>query len=146
MLEQSTAVKHAASELVPLPLCLDSPWSGSRLRLVSLTPCPLCVLSWSLSGSEQFALRYADGPQLYITEQVSCRVAVVQTTEPRLGVKHRATILPFVSLQSRGDIKNGTILRLAISPVSPRCLSTFNVSSLFHAITRRCAHSSLITM
>uniref|UniRef100_G3N5G4 ELMO domain-containing protein n=1 Tax=Gasterosteus aculeatus aculeatus TaxID=481459 RepID=G3N5G4_GASAC len=26
---------------------------------------------WSLSGSEQFALRYADGPQLYITEQVS---------------------------------------------------------------------------
>uniref|UniRef100_A0AAX7UG17 ELMO domain-containing protein n=1 Tax=Astatotilapia calliptera TaxID=8154 RepID=A0AAX7UG17_ASTCA len=44
------------------------------------------VSSWSLSGSEQFALRYADGPQLYITEQ------------------------------SRGDIKNGTILRLAISP------------------------------
>uniref|UniRef100_A0A8C7XQW0 Engulfment and cell motility 2 n=1 Tax=Oryzias sinensis TaxID=183150 RepID=A0A8C7XQW0_9TELE len=43
---------------------------------------------WSLSGAEQFALRYADGPQLYITEQ------------------------------SRGDIKNGTILRLAISPVS----------------------------
>uniref|UniRef100_A0A665VUL2 Engulfment and cell motility 2 n=1 Tax=Echeneis naucrates TaxID=173247 RepID=A0A665VUL2_ECHNA len=41
---------------------------------------------WSLSGSEQFALRYADGPQLYITEQ------------------------------SRGEIKNGTILRLAISP------------------------------
>uniref|UniRef100_A0A8C6SVQ2 Engulfment and cell motility 2 n=1 Tax=Neogobius melanostomus TaxID=47308 RepID=A0A8C6SVQ2_9GOBI len=41
---------------------------------------------WSLSGSEQFALRYADGPQLYITEQ------------------------------TRGDIKNGTILRLAISP------------------------------
>uniref|UniRef100_A0A8C7XKB8 Engulfment and cell motility 2 n=1 Tax=Oryzias sinensis TaxID=183150 RepID=A0A8C7XKB8_9TELE len=25
--------------------------------------------SWSLSGAEQFALRYADGPQLYITEQ-----------------------------------------------------------------------------
>uniref|UniRef100_A0A4W5PII1 Engulfment and cell motility 2 n=1 Tax=Hucho hucho TaxID=62062 RepID=A0A4W5PII1_9TELE len=41
---------------------------------------------WSLSGSEQFALRYADGPQLYITEQ------------------------------SRSEIKNGTILRLAISP------------------------------
>uniref|UniRef100_A0A8C9TNF5 Engulfment and cell motility 2 n=1 Tax=Scleropages formosus TaxID=113540 RepID=A0A8C9TNF5_SCLFO len=40
-----------------------------------------CV-DWSLSGSEQFALRYADGPQLYITEQ------------------------------SRGEIKNGTILRL----------------------------------
>lgn len=30
----------------------------------------LCLLSWSLSGSEQFALRYADGSQLYITEQV----------------------------------------------------------------------------
>uniref|UniRef100_A0A8C7XT69 Engulfment and cell motility 2 n=1 Tax=Oryzias sinensis TaxID=183150 RepID=A0A8C7XT69_9TELE len=27
--------------------------------------------SWSLSGAEQFALRYADGPQLYITEQVN---------------------------------------------------------------------------
>uniref|UniRef100_A0AAY4ELJ4 ELMO domain-containing protein n=1 Tax=Denticeps clupeoides TaxID=299321 RepID=A0AAY4ELJ4_9TELE len=43
-------------------------------------------VKWSLSGSEQFALRYADGPQLYITEQ------------------------------TRGEIKNGTILRLAISP------------------------------
>ncbi|KAI7794771.1 putative engulfment and cell motility protein 2 [Triplophysa rosa] len=42
---------------------------------------------WSLSGSEQFALRNADGQQLYITEQ------------------------------SRGEIKNGTILRLAISPM-----------------------------
>ena len=33
----------------------------------------VCVYihSWSLSGSEQFALRYADGPQLYITEQVN---------------------------------------------------------------------------
>uniref|UniRef100_A0A8C1RUQ9 Engulfment and cell motility 2 n=1 Tax=Cyprinus carpio TaxID=7962 RepID=A0A8C1RUQ9_CYPCA len=51
--------------------------------------CECCVCCrWSLSGSEQFALRYADGPQLYITEQ------------------------------SRGEIKNGTILRLAISPVS----------------------------
>lgn len=29
----------------------------------------------------------------------------------------------FVVLQSRGEIKNGTILRLAISPVSPLCLS-----------------------
>uniref|UniRef100_A0A8C6T443 Engulfment and cell motility 2 n=1 Tax=Neogobius melanostomus TaxID=47308 RepID=A0A8C6T443_9GOBI len=48
--------------------------------------CVVCANSWSLSGSEQFALRYADGPQLYITEQ------------------------------TRGDIKNGTILRLAISP------------------------------
>ncbi|CAB1353923.1 unnamed protein product [Coregonus sp. 'balchen'] len=27
------------------------------------------AIDWSLSGSEQFALRYADGPQLYITEQ-----------------------------------------------------------------------------
>uniref|UniRef100_A0AAR2L9D1 ELMO domain-containing protein n=1 Tax=Pygocentrus nattereri TaxID=42514 RepID=A0AAR2L9D1_PYGNA len=45
------------------------------------------IFRWSLSGSEQFALRYADGPQLYITEQ------------------------------SRGEIKNGTILRLAISPM-----------------------------
>ncbi|CAB1315197.1 unnamed protein product, partial [Coregonus sp. 'balchen'] len=48
---------------------------------------------WSLSGSEQFALRYADGPQLYITEQ------------------------------SRSEIKNGTILRLAISPLLDRIQS-----------------------
>uniref|UniRef100_A0A8C2HGR8 Engulfment and cell motility 2 n=1 Tax=Cyprinus carpio TaxID=7962 RepID=A0A8C2HGR8_CYPCA len=55
--------------------------------------CECCVCCrWSLSGSEQFALRYADGPQLYITEQ------------------------------SRGEIKNGTILRLAISPVTARQL------------------------
>lgn len=55
--------------------------------------CTPCVLSWSLSGSEQFALRYADGPQLYITEQVSASVFVVHMTEPLLGVKHGATFL-----------------------------------------------------
>ncbi|XP_040186200.1 engulfment and cell motility protein 2 isoform X1 [Rana temporaria] len=41
---------------------------------------------WSLPNSEYYAFRYADGPQLYITEQTRC------------------------------DIKNGTILRLAVSP------------------------------
>lgn len=55
--------------------------------------CTLCVLSWSLSGSEQFALRYADGPQLYITEQVSSSVVLVQMTELLLEVKRCATFL-----------------------------------------------------
>uniref|UniRef100_A0A8D3D535 ELMO domain-containing protein n=1 Tax=Scophthalmus maximus TaxID=52904 RepID=A0A8D3D535_SCOMX len=36
---------------------------------------------WSLSGAEQFALRYADGPQLYITEQVSDARAARQLLE-----------------------------------------------------------------
>uniref|UniRef100_A0A4W5PL29 Engulfment and cell motility 2 n=1 Tax=Hucho hucho TaxID=62062 RepID=A0A4W5PL29_9TELE len=50
-------------------------WPGANAQLmeidqVSVHVC-VCVRSWSLSGSEQFALRYADGPQLYITEQVS---------------------------------------------------------------------------
>uniref|UniRef100_A0ACB8F7F7 Engulfment and cell motility protein 2 n=1 Tax=Sphaerodactylus townsendi TaxID=933632 RepID=A0ACB8F7F7_9SAUR len=41
---------------------------------------------WSLPNPEFYTLRYADGPQLYITEQTRC------------------------------DIKNGTILQLAVSP------------------------------
>ncbi|CAJ1051708.1 putative engulfment and cell motility protein 2-like [Xyrichtys novacula] len=68
-------------------------WPGANAQLIEMDQKrPLSSIirevcdGWSLSGSEQFALRYADGPQLYITEQ------------------------------SRGDIKNGTILRLAISP------------------------------
>ncbi|TRY86606.1 hypothetical protein DNTS_018586 [Danionella cerebrum] len=66
---------------------------------------------WSLSGSEQFALRYADGPQLYITEQVP----------PSLPHSLRGFVALSVSpppslFQNRGEIKNGSILRLAISP------------------------------
>uniref|UniRef100_A0A8C7XQS4 Engulfment and cell motility 2 n=1 Tax=Oryzias sinensis TaxID=183150 RepID=A0A8C7XQS4_9TELE len=68
-------------------------WPGANAQLIEMDQKrPLSSIirevcdGWSLSGAEQFALRYADGPQLYITEQ------------------------------SRGDIKNGTILRLAISP------------------------------
>uniref|UniRef100_A0A7N6FBY1 ELMO domain-containing protein n=1 Tax=Anabas testudineus TaxID=64144 RepID=A0A7N6FBY1_ANATE len=68
-------------------------WPGANAQLIEMDQKrPLSSIirevcdGWSLSGSEQFALRYADGPQLYITEQ------------------------------SRGEIKNGTILRLAISP------------------------------
>ncbi|KAI5093227.1 engulfment and cell motility protein 2 [Silurus meridionalis] len=68
-------------------------WPGANAQLIEIDQKkPLsCIIrevcdGWSLSGSEQFALRYADGAQLYITEQ------------------------------SRGEIKNGTILRLAISP------------------------------
>uniref|UniRef100_A0A8C5DZL8 ELMO domain-containing protein n=1 Tax=Gouania willdenowi TaxID=441366 RepID=A0A8C5DZL8_GOUWI len=73
-------------------------WPGANAQLIEMDQVSMlcmcdaslekfvCTYGWSLSGSEQFALRYADGPQLYITEQ------------------------------SRADIKNGTILRLAISP------------------------------
>ncbi|XP_041112333.1 engulfment and cell motility protein 2 isoform X2 [Polyodon spathula] len=68
-------------------------WPGANAQLTEIDQKkPLSSIirevcdGWSLSGSEQFALRYADGPQLYITEL------------------------------SRSEIKNGTILRLAISP------------------------------
>ncbi|XP_056590791.1 engulfment and cell motility protein 2 isoform X3 [Triplophysa dalaica] len=69
-------------------------WPGANAQLIEIDqkkPLPSIIREvcdgWSLSGSEQFALRNADGQQLYITEQ------------------------------SRGEIKNGTILRLAISPM-----------------------------
>ncbi|XP_039632526.1 engulfment and cell motility protein 2 isoform X1 [Polypterus senegalus] len=68
-------------------------WPGANAQLIEIDQKkPLSSIirevcdGWSLSGSDQFALRYADGPQLYITEQ------------------------------NRSEIKNGTILRLAISP------------------------------
>lgn len=79
------------------------------------TDVSVCVPSWSLSGSEQFALRYADGPQLYITEQVSSCLIF-----SHFGLKNNKSKVKTSSIifQSRGDIKNGTILRLAISPVS----------------------------
>uniref|UniRef100_A0A8C2PS76 Engulfment and cell motility 2 n=1 Tax=Cyprinus carpio TaxID=7962 RepID=A0A8C2PS76_CYPCA len=74
-------------------------WPGANAQLIEIDQKkPLASIvrevcdGWSLSGSEQFALRYAEGPQLYITEQ------------------------------NRGDIKNGSILRLAISPVTARQL------------------------
>ncbi|XP_077060635.1 engulfment and cell motility protein 2 isoform X3 [Siphateles boraxobius] len=69
-------------------------WPGANAQLIEIDQKkPLASIirevcdGWSLSGSEQFALRYADGPQLYITEQ------------------------------SRSEMKNGSILRLAISPM-----------------------------
>ncbi|XP_052466444.1 engulfment and cell motility protein 2 isoform X4 [Carassius gibelio] len=69
-------------------------WPGANAQLIEIDQKkPLASIirevcdGWSLSSSEQFGLRYADGPQLYITEQ------------------------------NRGDIKNGSILRLAISPM-----------------------------
>uniref|UniRef100_A0A8C8G2T5 ELMO domain-containing protein n=1 Tax=Oncorhynchus tshawytscha TaxID=74940 RepID=A0A8C8G2T5_ONCTS len=43
-------------------------WPGANAQLMEIDQ---VSVHWSLSGSEQFALRYADGPQLYITEQVS---------------------------------------------------------------------------
>uniref|UniRef100_A0A673Y5S0 Engulfment and cell motility 2 n=1 Tax=Salmo trutta TaxID=8032 RepID=A0A673Y5S0_SALTR len=52
-------------------------WPGANAQLMEIDQVNfvcvcvcVCVHSWSLSGSEQFALRYADGPQLYITDDV----------------------------------------------------------------------------
>uniref|UniRef100_A0A8C9VVU5 Engulfment and cell motility 2 n=1 Tax=Scleropages formosus TaxID=113540 RepID=A0A8C9VVU5_SCLFO len=45
-------------------------WPGANAQLIEIDQ---VRGPWSLSGSEQFALRYADGPQLYITEQVRDR-------------------------------------------------------------------------
>ncbi|XP_069099583.1 engulfment and cell motility protein 2 isoform X1 [Pleurodeles waltl] len=68
-------------------------WPGANAQLIEIDQKrPLASVikevcdGWSLPNPEYYAFRYADGPQLYITEQ------------------------------TRGDIKNGTILRLAISP------------------------------
>ncbi|XP_018419815.1 PREDICTED: engulfment and cell motility protein 2 isoform X1 [Nanorana parkeri] len=68
-------------------------WPGANAQLIEIDQKrPLASIikevcdGWSLPNSEYYAFRYADGPQLYITEQ------------------------------TRGDIKNGTILRLAVSP------------------------------
>ncbi|KTF90578.1 hypothetical protein cypCar_00045833, partial [Cyprinus carpio] len=84
------AVMPPASDIVKVAI----EWPGANAQLIEIDQKkPLASIvrevcdGWSLSGSEQFALRYAEGPQLYITEQ------------------------------NRGDIKNGSILRLAISPM-----------------------------
>ncbi|KAM9296325.1 engulfment and cell motility protein 2 [Gastrophryne carolinensis] len=68
-------------------------WPGANAQLIEIDQKrPLASIikevcdGWSLPNPEFYAFRYADGPQLYITEQ------------------------------TRGDIKNGTILRLAVSP------------------------------
>ncbi|XP_063003580.1 engulfment and cell motility protein 2 isoform X2 [Elgaria multicarinata webbii] len=68
-------------------------WPGANAQLLEVDQKrPLVSIikevcdGWSLPNPEYYTLRYADGPQLYITEQ------------------------------TRGDIKNGTILQLAVSP------------------------------
>ncbi|XP_063152842.1 engulfment and cell motility protein 2 isoform X2 [Candoia aspera] len=68
-------------------------WPGVNAQLLELDQKrPLVSIikevcdGWSLPNPEYYTLRYADGVQLYITEQ------------------------------TRGDIKNGTILQLAVSP------------------------------
>ncbi|XP_013915899.1 PREDICTED: engulfment and cell motility protein 2-like [Thamnophis sirtalis] len=69
-------------------------WPGANAQLLEFDQKrPLVSIikevcdGWSLPNPEYYTLRYADGAQLYITEQ------------------------------TRGDIKNGTILQLAVSPV-----------------------------
>uniref|UniRef100_A0A8D2KXV6 Engulfment and cell motility 2 n=1 Tax=Varanus komodoensis TaxID=61221 RepID=A0A8D2KXV6_VARKO len=68
-------------------------WPGANAQLLEIDQKrPLVSIikevcdGWSLPNPEYYTLRYADGPQLYITEQ------------------------------TRGDIKNGAILQLAVSP------------------------------
>ncbi|XP_070798018.1 engulfment and cell motility protein 2 isoform X5 [Pituophis catenifer annectens] len=68
-------------------------WPGANAQLLEFDQKrPLVSIikevcdGWSLPNPEYYTLRYADGAQLYITEQ------------------------------TRGDIKNGTILQLAVSP------------------------------
>ncbi|XP_058032918.1 engulfment and cell motility protein 2 isoform X3 [Ahaetulla prasina] len=68
-------------------------WPGTNAQLLEFDQKrPLVSIikevcdGWSLPNPEYYTLRYADGAQLYITEQ------------------------------TRGDIKNGTILQLAVSP------------------------------
>nr|XP_048676211.1 engulfment and cell motility protein 2 isoform X3 [Caretta caretta] len=68
-------------------------WPGANAQLLEIDQKrPLASIikevcdGWSLPNPEYYTLRYADGPQLYITEQTRC------------------------------DIKNGTILQLAVSP------------------------------
>ncbi|XP_065422502.1 engulfment and cell motility protein 2 isoform X5 [Chrysemys picta bellii] len=68
-------------------------WPGANAQLLEIDQKrPLASVikevcdGWSLPNPEYYTLRYADGPQLYITEQTRC------------------------------DIKNGTILQLAVSP------------------------------
>ncbi|XP_062822877.1 engulfment and cell motility protein 2 isoform X1 [Anolis carolinensis] len=73
-------------------------WPGANAQLLEIDQKrPLSSIvkevcdGWSLPNPEYYTLRYADGPQLYITEQ------------------------------TRGDIKNGTILQLAVSPSRAAC-------------------------
>ncbi|KAK7827832.1 hypothetical protein U0070_019656 [Myodes glareolus] len=68
-------------------------WPGANAQLLEIDQKrPLASIikevcdGWSLPNPEYYTLRYADGPQLYVTEQ------------------------------TRSDIKNGTILQLAVSP------------------------------
>jgi len=79
-------------------------WPGANAQLLEIDQKrPLASIikevcdGWSLPNPEYYTLRYADGPQLYITEQ------------------------------TRSDIKNGTILQLAISPVGIRLSSGVNL-------------------
>lgn len=65
--------------------------------------------AWSLPNAERYALQYADGRQTYITES------------------------------NRGEIKNGSILRLTTSPVhllSPSANAGAGVSPLLPAVGR----------
>ncbi|XP_043946070.1 engulfment and cell motility protein 2 isoform X2 [Protopterus annectens] len=68
-------------------------WPGANAQLIEINQKkPLAVIirevcdGWSIPNPEYYALQYADGAQSYITEQ------------------------------TRGDIKNGTILKLVVSP------------------------------
>uniref|UniRef100_A0A452EBV1 Engulfment and cell motility 2 n=1 Tax=Capra hircus TaxID=9925 RepID=A0A452EBV1_CAPHI len=55
-------------------------WPGANAQLLEIDQRPYCFLlpRWSLPNPEYYTLRYADGPQLYITEQLmSCILSLL---------------------------------------------------------------------
>lgn len=94
-----TGIKYRSKtrRLTFCPSCLFS----RNPKVYAFNSCILSVLSWSLSGSEQFALRYADGPQLYITEQVSFRLFIALMIDLPLGSKCGATFLLYCLSEPR---------------------------------------------
>ncbi|XP_059508842.1 engulfment and cell motility protein 2 isoform X2 [Stegostoma tigrinum] len=93
-----SCLRAQAGLFVPMPPPSDIvkvaiEWPGANAQLIEIDQKkPLIAIirevcdGWSLPNPEHYTLRYADGTQLYITEK------------------------------TRNEIKNGTILRLAISP------------------------------
>uniref|UniRef100_A0A8C7JUE0 Engulfment and cell motility 2 n=1 Tax=Oncorhynchus kisutch TaxID=8019 RepID=A0A8C7JUE0_ONCKI len=125
-------------------------WPGANAQLMEIDQVNfvrVCVHSWSLSGSEQFALRYADGPQLYITEQVSLSARAARQLLDRIqshGIDARLEALKelaklsadptfateFISMEGIG-----TLARLVESGTQKSCHRTFFGEMLAFTLT-----------
>uniref|UniRef100_A0A3P8Z4T6 ELMO domain-containing protein n=1 Tax=Esox lucius TaxID=8010 RepID=A0A3P8Z4T6_ESOLU len=102
-------------------------WPGANAQLIEIDQvirsptfqlilC-VCVHRWSLSGSEQFALRYADGPQLYITEQVN---------QVKLNGHHHHALQLLDRIQSHGiDARLEALKELAKLSADPTFAAEF---------------------